>query len=62
MICENAYYEDGRLCCKVMNDEVFGDKCPLIYYCTITGKFENTDDFLECKYRKETNHDEMAST
>ena len=57
MYCENAYYEDGRLCCKVMNDEVFGDKCPLIYYCTITGKFENTDDFLECKYRKETNHD-----
>lgn len=52
MICGNAYYLDGKLRCKVKDDIIFGDRCPLVYYCTITGRFENTNDCLTCIYRK----------
>ena len=58
MICENAYYKDGdkKLSCsskrKLEEDQVFKDRCPLIYLCRISGKFENTADFTECPYRE----------
>lgn len=54
MICENAYYkDDGKLYCKHLNDAVFKDRCPLIYYCTINNRFENIADYVECPHRKE---------
>lgn len=53
MICENAYYkDDGKLYCKVHDDPTFNDRCPLIYYCTISNRFENIADYADCPYRK----------
>lgn len=56
MLCEFAYYHEDdpiRPRCRIHTDEVFGDKCPLIYLCKITCKYENTADAMECVYRKE---------
>lgn len=59
MICEYAYYPNGdkkkKLNCKnkqkIKDDTFFKDRCPLIYYCTISERFENTVDMFKCKYR-----------
>ena len=56
MLCKNAYYPDGnekgRLHCKnehkAADDPVMKDKCPLIYYCRINERFENTVDAFNC--------------
>lgn len=64
MICENAYYPNGtgenreKLYCKqkeVINDEFSKGKCPLIYWCSISEKFENTTDMFGCIYRENDN-------
>lgn len=60
MLCENAYYREGdkrkRLYCKSMRkaaeDTITKDKCPLIYYCRINQRFENTTDMFDCRYRE----------
>ena len=52
MLCENAYYRDNKLYCQVKNDVLFGDRCPLVYLCRVSMKFENTTDFFDCPYRK----------
>lgn len=56
MICENSYYPKGNEelkpnCKYLMNDDYFKGKCPLIYYCTITQRFEQTAQMFDCKYR-----------
>lgn len=61
MICENSYYPDDSNTCKPLcknsekmkNDHIFHDKCPLIYYCTISKRFEQTADMFGCPYRKD---------
>jgi hypothetical protein len=63
MFCENAYYpggnEKGRLHCKsarkAAEDTMTKDKCPLIYYCRINQRFENTADMFNCQYREKKN-------
>ena len=58
MFCINAYYPDGdekqKLNCKnekkLKEDEVFGEKCPLTYYCTVTERYENTYECMDCEY------------
>jgi hypothetical protein len=61
MICENAYYLNGtgenreRLHCKreeVINDDFTRGKCPLIYWCPISERYENTVDMFNCRYRE----------
>lgn len=57
MICEKSYYdENGKLKCNDKNkleaDDVFKDLCPLIYYCPISEKYENTPDMFDCIYRR----------
>lgn len=58
MICENSYYPDGDVKakprCKVKDDH-FKDRCPLIYYCAINERFEQTTDMFGCKYRGDKN-------
>lgn len=57
MICEKAYYPNGtgenreRLYCKDNRVTDLDKKCPLIYWCTISEKFENTIDMFSCIYR-----------
>lgn len=59
MLCEYAYYktesQQERPCCnnkyKLEEDNFFKEKCPLVYYCTINERFENTSDMFKCKYR-----------
>lgn len=61
MLCEYAYYETdskrAKLCCsnpqKLAEDDLFKKRCPLIYWCTISERFENTADMLRCPYREE---------
>lgn len=59
MICEKAYYPNGtgedreRLYCKDNRVVQFNGKCPLIYWCPISEKFENTIDMKNCVYREE---------
>lgn len=63
MICENAYYPNQtgnngeRLYCK--NEQIINGftegKCPLVYWCNISEKFENTADMFDCIYRGKTN-------
>lgn len=62
MICERAYYPNGtgehreRLFCEcqeVKNGFSKG-KCPLVYWCNVSERFENTPEFFDCIYRKET--------
>lgn len=64
MICENAYYLNGtgenreRLRCKcedVINDGVTRGECPLIYWCPINERYENTTDMFDCIYREVNN-------
>ena len=60
MTCEYSRYPDGDktekpVCTnekKIAEDDYFGNKCPLIYYCTINERFEQTSDMLTCKYRR----------
>lgn len=54
MLCEFAYYrnEEKKPRCTVHTDAVFGDRCPLIYLCPLTVKYENTAEAVECTYRK----------
>lgn len=62
MLCENAYYKTeeyrAKLYCrckkKCDEDELFRDICPLIYWCPISERFENTKDMLRCIYREKT--------
>ena len=59
MLCEKAYYPNGdetkKPCCtskeKEAEDECFKNQCPLIYFCNINERFEQTIDMFECKYR-----------
>lgn len=59
MLCENAYYpgneEKPNCMCerKLKEDDYFNEKCPLIYYCTINERFEQTTEMFGCKYRSE---------
>lgn len=62
MICEKAYYPNGsgenreRLYCKDKRlDDFFNGKCPLIYWCPVSEKFENTSDMFSCPYREKNN-------
>lgn len=60
MLCEYAYYESeeprSKLCCsneqKLKEDQVFKKRCPLLYFCTISQRYENTDEFIHCTYRE----------
>lgn len=60
MLCEYAYYPtndkwEKPLCSnpkKIAEDKYFGNKCPLIYWCPIAGRFENTD-ISGCEFRKQ---------
>lgn len=58
MICEKAYYPNKtgdnreRLYCSDERVTQFGGKCPLVYWCKIEEKFENTADMIECPYRE----------
>lgn len=62
MDCEYSYYPNGdgsgkeKPCCKnkkkIEEDNCFKDKCPLIYYCTIDERFEQTADMFNCRYRR----------
>lgn len=59
MICEKAFYPTGtgenreRLYCKdERSKDFFNGKCPLIYWCAVSGKFENTSDMFGCPYRE----------
>jgi len=59
MLCEYAYYltddKSEKPCCnnqkKLAEDDYFKEKCPLIYYCSISERYENTTDMFNCKYR-----------
>lgn len=64
MLCENAYYltpddNSSHLGCnnpkKLSEDDLFKQQCPFIYWCTISERFENTTDFMQCKYRGKKN-------
>ena len=63
MLCEYAYYPDGdetkKLNCnnekKLREDDLFKHRCPLIYYCKISERFENTTDMFGCRYRRGDN-------
>ena len=65
MICENSKYTGaGRLekpvCTnpkKAIEDNVFGCKCPIIYYCPINDRFEQTEQMLHCPYREGKDND-----
>ena len=58
MLCEKAYYKNGteenreRLYCKDERVIDFNGMCPLIYWCPISEKFENTTDMFDCIYRE----------
>lgn len=63
MICEYSYYPEGnekkKPCCKnerkLAEDDYFKDRCPLIYYCTINERFEQSTSMFGCKYRGDKN-------
>lgn len=59
MICENAYYleSEKKPRCKNIKDDnnSFGNKCPLIYFCPITDQYENTSAMFKCVYREGKN-------
>lgn len=56
MLCENAYYENSdklsKLLCKNEKNTDFNGKCPLIYWCKINERYENTVDMFDCIYRE----------
>lgn len=59
MKCEFSYYPMGNEkekpnCChktKIREDKFFKEKCPLIYWCPINERYEQTFDLFGCKYR-----------
>ena len=59
MICEKAYYRNKtgenreKLYCMDKRVVDFEGKCPLIYWCPVSEKFENTIDMFGCPYRKD---------
>lgn len=61
MLCNNAYYPNitgenrERLYCinQAVIDGFSKGKCPLVYWCPVSERFENTPDCLDCIYRKE---------
>lgn len=59
MLCEKAYYPNGtgenheRVYCSDSRVTSFEGKCPLVYWCAISEKFENTTGMFECTYRKD---------
>lgn len=61
MICEKAYYPNKtgenreRVYCSDERVKAFGGKCPLVYWCAISEKFENTTDMFSCIYRSDKN-------
>ncbi len=61
MLCEKAYYPNGtgenreKPSCKDERVKELGGKCPLIYWCPIDEKFENTADMFNCKFREVNN-------
>ena len=63
MLCEKAYYLNKtgksreKLYCKDERVTDFGGKCPLVYWCSINERFENTTDMFNCVYRKEKEND-----
>lgn len=57
MLCPNARYNEiGRLECtskeKLENDKVFRERCPLVYWCGVRNRFENTANFVQCMFYK----------
>ena len=58
MICEKSFYPNGtgenreRLYCSDERVKEFNGKCPLIYWCPVSEKFENTSDMFNCPYRE----------
>lgn len=58
MICEKAYYPNKtgenreKLYCMDERVTEFNGKCPLIYWCQVSEKFENTSDMFNCPYRE----------
>lgn len=56
MLCPNAYYETdaprAKLNCRVVEKEPgpkpFGNRCPFVYWCSISERYENTADFVNC--------------
>ena len=61
MLCEKAYYKNGtgenmkKLYCSDERMQDFDGKCPLIYWCKIDEKYENTTDMFNCIYRGKEN-------
>lgn len=63
MMCENAYHESdeyrAKLCCKcerkLKEDDFFKERCPLVYWCPINERYENTADMFNCIYREKNN-------
>lgn len=57
MLCEKAYYPNGtgenreKLHCKDERNDMDGI-CPLIYWCKISEKYENTTDMFDCVFRE----------
>ena len=58
MLCEKAYYPNGtgenreKLCCKDERNTNMGGRCPLIYWCKVSEKYENTTDMFDCVFRE----------
>ena len=64
MLCENAFYPNKTgenrerphcKCKEVIDDDITKGKCPLIYWCPISEKFENTTYMFNCIYREVNN-------
>lgn len=60
MLCEKAYYPNKTgenrervYCSDERATDFFDGICPLVYYCTISEKFENTTGMFNCKFRKD---------
>lgn len=52
MNCEFAYKKGGddTVRCKLMNPN--GDCCGYVKFCRLTGKWENSNNWKTCLYRK----------
>lgn len=65
MLCEYAYYKTDdkseKPCCnnpqKLKEDDFFKERCPFIYFCTVSERFENTVDITRCIYRRNSEND-----
>ena len=59
MFCEKAYYPNNtgenreRLYCSDERVTEFNGKCPFVYWCHLSERFENTADAMECIYRED---------